>query len=243
MIKKNKLVHIIYISIITILTIAIVVLSIVLIPEKLKSEDPNIQYYNSKCQAFNLQNFNLTEGQIVFIGDSITDLYPLDEYYADLDLATYNRGIGGDTTSGVLKRLKISLFDIKPSKIVLLIGANDVNGCVEKSKILSNYQEILTKIKTELPETQVYCMSMIPQNLTLETYSTIDVEKTTQTILELNPQIEAMVSNEPNFTYLDLFSLLADSNNMLIETYSDDGIHLNAAGFEVWTSLIKPYLI
>ena len=242
MIKKNKIWHIVYVTIIVLMTVAIVILSINLY-KKEKPESAHIQYYNSKCESFRVQNFNLSKGQIVFIGDSITDLYPLDDYYADLDLATYNRGIGGDTTSGVLNRLKVSLFDIKPSKIVLLIGANDVNGCVEKSKILSNYQEIFTKIKTELPNTKVYCMSMIPQNLTLETYTTIDVEKTTQTILELNPQIEAMVSNEPNFTYLDLFSLLADSNNMLIETYSDDGIHLNAAGFEVWTSLIKPYLI
>ena len=45
-----------------------------------------------------------------------------------------------------------------------------------------------------------------------------------------------------NTSYIDLFSLLADSNQMLIEKYSDDGIHLNAEGFTVWTNLIKPYL-
>jgi lysophospholipase L1-like esterase len=52
-----------------------------------------------------------------------------------------------------------------------------------------------------------------------------------------------MTEKEVNVTYIDLFPLLADDNNMLIEEYSDDGLHLNAAGFEVWTNLIKPYLI
>ena len=38
-------------------------------------------YYNKKCAAFEMQNYNSAIGQIVFIGDSITDGYVLDNYY------------------------------------------------------------------------------------------------------------------------------------------------------------------
>jgi lysophospholipase L1-like esterase len=241
MLKKINYFHYIYIAIITILATTVVVLAININNER--EMTPHQQYYQNKCNSYLVQNTNLSKGQIVFIGDSITDLYPLDNYYVDLDLATYNRGIGGDTTSGVLNRLEVSLFDIKPSKIVLMIGTNDINGNVQTPKILANYNEILTKIKRELPDTQIYCVSIIPQNLALETYSNIKVEETTKTILEINAQLKQMTENEANVTYIDLFPLLADDNNMLIEEYSDDGLHLNAAGFEVWTNLLKPYLI
>jgi len=240
--KKSKTLHFIYVSVIVLLAVAVGILGFFLGKKIKEDKNENKKHYEEKCAAYALENFHYSKGQIVFIGDSITELFPLDDYFAELDLATYNRGIAGDTTGGVLNRLQVSLFDIKPSKIVLLIGENDVNGRVEKSKILENYQAILNEISTKLPDAQVYCMSMVPPNLTLETYTEIDVEKTITTMMELNPQIENMVNSIPNMTYIDLFSLFADENNMLIEKYSDDGIHLNAAAFEVWANVIKPYL-
>ena len=241
--KKNTIFHLIYIMIIVILTVVIFGFAFKFqINSEVDAKNPHQQYYQDKCDSYKVQNINLSKEQIVFIGDSITDLYPLDDYYADLDLATYNRGIAGDSTEGVLKRLDVSLFDIKPSKVVLLIGTNDINGNIESSKIIANYKKIIDKIKMELPNTYIYCVSIIPQNFTLETYTNIKVEKTTKTILEINSKIKDMVANEEKVRYIDLFPLLADSNNMLIKKYSDDGIHLNAAGFEVWTNLIKPYL-
>lgn len=240
MLKKEKLIHFIYIGIILIL-ITILIIQSILFHKKDKKLTQHQIYYNSKCESYKVQNVNLSKGQIVFIGDSITDLYPLDDFYADLDLATYNRGIGGDTTTGVLNRLQVSIFDLAPSKIVLLIGTNDINGNVEDEKILSNYEKILTKIKEKLPSSKIYCVSIIPQNLSLEAYTVIDVEKSTRVIMDINPKIKNLVESYGE-VFINLFTLLADNNNMLIEEYSDDGIHLNKAGFEVWTNLIKPYL-
>ena len=62
----------------------------------------------------------------MFVGDSITDLYVLDDHYADLPQAVYNRGIGGDTTAGVLARLQVSVLDLQPDVVVLMIGTNDL---------------------------------------------------------------------------------------------------------------------
>ena len=127
-------------------------------------KNPLEEYYDNKCLAFGVQNANASKGQIVFIGDSITDLYLLDDHYADLPFACYNRGIGGDTTSGVLKRLKVSLFDITPKTVVLLIGTNDINGGVGDEVILSNYRQIIDEIFDNLPGVELYCVSIIPQN-------------------------------------------------------------------------------
>ena len=226
-----------------VLLIAVVVLSCMLIfgnREEEKLSD-STRYYNNKCQSYATQNVNLAKGQIVFIGDSITDLYILDQHYADLPLATYNRGIGGDTTQGVLNRLQVSAFDIVPSVIVLMIGTNDINGNYEKAGIFERYEKIIDEIYKNLPDVTLFCMSVIPQNEVLETYSAIKVENTTKIIFEINAYIKAL-AREKGATYLDVFSLLADKNDRLIKEYSDDGLHLNEKGLTVWTNLLKPYL-
>lgn len=195
-----------------------------------------------KTEAFAVNNTNAAQRQIVFIGDSITDLCPLDDYYNDLPLAVYNRGIGGDTTAGLLKRLDVSVLQIKPSKVVLLIGANDINGGISEQEILKNQKKILEIIAENLPETQVYLISIIPQNHDIETYSEINVDKTTTIIMNINEKLEEISKEYNNVTYIDLFSALEDKNHFLNKEYSNDGIHLNGNGFEVWKDILKPHL-
>lgn len=240
--KKKKLLLWVSVGIALALVIVLACIFLPKIQKQIASKSEHQQYYDNKCQSYAVQNTNLAKGQIVFIGDSITDLYVLDNHYADLPLAAYNRGIGGDTTQGVLNRLQVSIFDIHPSVIVLMIGTNDVNGGVDNSEILQNYTQIIDGIYEALPEVELFCMSVIPQNEQLETYTTINVEKTTKAILALNEDLKDLVQAR-GATYLDLFPLLADENDRLIAEYSDDGIHLNEQGFVVWRDLLKPYLL
>lgn len=239
--KHPKRILILLGSVATLLLIATVVLSILLI-RRSTPEEPSVweAYYNNKCAAYAVENANFAKGQIIFVGDSITDLYVLDDHYADLPLAAYNRGIGGDTTSGVLERLEVSIFDLSPTHVVLMIGTNDVNGGATAEEIAARYAQIVQRIRAGLPEATLYCMSVIPQNAQLETYSTVKVAETTEVILALNREIRR-TAEANGAVYLDLFSRLADENDRLIGSYSDDGLHLNVAGLTVWTELIKPY--
>ena len=243
--KKNKKItkkDIIYLSIIALLVISTVILSILLVVANLQKNDfEHGEYYHNKVTSFGVQNANLSSGQIVFIGDSITDLYPLDSYYGDLDRACYNRGIGGDTTQGVIDRLKVSIFDVNPSTIVLMIGTNDIDGGIPNDKIIENYKIILSEINRNQPMVELYFVSVIPQNKDLEGYTDLDVDKNNKTILMINEEIQKLC-NEFGCTYIDLHSSLLDDNGYLRKEFSDDGIHLNANGFEVWTNLLKPYL-
>ena len=239
--KKLTKMDAIYLTIIGILTLAVIGLSIWVIAIKKKQKEGWFEeYYADKCKSFEIQNANLSQGQIVFIGDSITDLFPLDSYFSSIPLATYNRGISGDITDGVLKRLKVCLYDIKPSKVVLMIGINDIDSGKTAKQVETNYRKILEEIKKNLPETQVYCMSLISQHKKIETYTILKIANTIPTIMEANGYIQNL-SQEFGYTYVDLFHATCDSENALIEKYSDDGLHLNANGFEAWTNVIKPY--
>ncbi len=236
--KKFRLKDTIYLCVIFLLVAATVILSVLLFR---KTEMQEKSYYTLKCESFAVQNANLSKGQIVFVGDSITDLYPLDSYYSDLPLAAYNRGIGGDTTTGVLKRMDVSLFDLAPSKIVLMIGTNDVNVGESVDSILERYEKILDQIKEKLPNAELYCMSIIPQNYDRDLVSEDDVDGYTEKILQLNPEIKRL-SEKKGASYVDLFSPLADDSLLLKKEYSDDGLHLNSKGFRVWTDILKPLI-
>ena len=235
--KRLSVKDIIYIST-TVLLVGGLVTTCVLLNVK-KNQEVSQDYYDKKVAQFTMENGNFSKGQIVFIGDSITDLYHLDDYYQDLPLRTYNRGIGGDVTGMLLKRIQVSLYDLEPTKVVLMIGINDINGGVSTDTILENYDNILKGIKTTLPATKVYTMSILPINSDLPSY--VNVNKSTERILAINEEIKTMTTNY-SYKYMDLFSLVKDDNNHLKKEYSLDGIHLSEQGFVTWTNLIKPEL-
>lgn len=243
MMKDNGSQNIRMVLLSVIIVLAVVAVVTVFEPDERTDDDDTgvLSYYDNKCKSFSEENADLAKGQIVFIGDSITDLYVLDDHYSDLSLECYNRGISGDTTFGVMDRLKISLYDINPSIVVLMIGTNDINGGHNVNLIMQRYAWIMDDIYANLPGVELYCMSIIPQNSQLEEYTSIRIDHTTPVIMSANEMIRQL-ANEKGATYLDLFTLVADGDNHLIRGYSDDGIHLNYAGLAVWTDLIKPYL-
>ena len=239
--KKLSIKDIVYIAVTSLLTISCVAMGAVLITQKAikKGEEDARSYYEKKVDAYAVQNANYSKGQIVFIGDSITDLYHLDDYYADLDKACYNRGIGGDRTDGVIDRLKVSLYDLEPSEVVLMIGINDLNSGRTVEEVSSLYKVILDGIKVNLPSSKIFTMSVLPMNDMLSGY--FDIDKQNSKVVEVNTHIAQMAS-EKGFTYVDLYSQMKDSNGKLIADYSYDGIHPNANGYAVWTNLLKPLL-
>lgn len=238
--KKSTFFGIILPIILVFVISAALILGYFMTHSKAKKSD----YWKIKYDSFEVQNANLSKGQIVFVGDSITDLYPLDDYYTDLNLATYNRGIGGDTTGGLLDRMQVSIFDLAPSKIVLMIGINDiVGGGKNNDYVLHNYNLILEQISKKLPDTKVLCMSLLPISLTLQEYAPqIDIKAKNNQVHKANDRIQNLAALY-GYEYYDLNQLVSDEKGSLDMQYSVDGLHLNAAGFEVWTNLLKPYLM
>ncbi len=239
--KRLSIREIIFIIMTTVLTITCVVMGVFLFINQ-NNKKPSTafeKYYQQHVETYKVENANFSQGQIIFIGDSITDLYHLDDYYADLDKAVYNRGIGGDTTQGVIDRLKVSLYDLHPSEVVLMIGINDINTGKSNDYVINHYQIILDNVKTNLPTTKVFTMSILPLNDKLA--GAVNVEANNNKIVEINTRIQQMAI-EKSYTYVDLHSLVKDANGKLIGNYTDDGIHLNGNGFTVWTNLLKPLL-
>ena len=185
--------------------------------------------YVTKYRKFENENKKFYKNQIVFIGDSITDGYNLKKHFSFLLLKTYNRGISRDTTDGVLKRLNVSLYDIKPSIVVILIGINDIKRDIDHDTIIQNYTAIFEGISTNLPDTKVVIQSVYPVDIRM-TNDTLKLTKTIEYIINLNAHLK-LLCDEYNFIYADIFERLKNNDNTLIQEYSYDGLHLNHNGY------------
>ncbi len=203
-----------------IVAIATVVTLIILKAGQLKT------HWDVLNEQYIQDNEDAEMGQVVFLGDSITEGFAVNEFLSS-DLQLYNRGIGGDTTGGILKRLESNVLSIRPSIIVLLIGINDIHSGIEVSEIVSNLTEILDLIHTELPQCKVYIESLYPTNNQAYAFLSGFWGK----IDECNIQYQDLAETY-GYEYIDIHSslLLGEELN---RDYSSDGLHLNQAGYDI----------
>ncbi len=184
------------------------------------------EYRDSKIAAYQAENeqYEDYEVDVAFIGDSLTDGYDVKSYYPSYTVS--NRGIGGDTTFDVEKRLKVSLYDLKPKVAVMLIGANNF------STMFENYEKLLIGFKENLPNTKIILLSL--------TSMSGEWGKNNQLAAYNNVKIK-LFAEKYSFAYVDLYSALfnLDSGEIFPE-YTTDGGHLTAAGYEVLTAAITP---
>jgi len=177
-----------------------------------------------------------TRNEIVFLGNSITDGAEWFEIFDNKRCR--NRGISGDVTAGILLRLD-AVTKLQPSKIFIMIGINDLSHSMSVDEIMVNYRTILDRIKKETPRTRVFVESVLPINPIIRP-SLGQVIKT-DTIIKLNSRLRTLAS-EFGDQYIDLFSVMADSNNHLPRKYSIDGLHLTYEGYRVWAEAIKEFV-
>jgi len=190
-------------------------------------------YYIEKQTLFD--NLSQSNNNIYFLGDSLTDGCEWSELYSNPKIK--NRGINGDTTSGVLNRIN-QITQTQPKKIFIMIGINDLLNNIENNKILENYQKIITNIRSNSPHTKIYIESILPLNFELDkTNRPIN----NQNISDFNKSLENLADNS-NIFYIDLYSKFLNSSNQLDEKYTLDGIHLNGQSYLIWKNEISKYI-
>lgn len=185
-------------------------------------------YRSEKIKTYRQENERYAPGEVevAFIGDSLTDGYDLDLYYPDL--VTSNRGIGGDTTFDLEKRLQVSLYDLQPKVVVMLIGANNFKTMFE------NYEDILIGIKENIPNSKVVLLSL--------TSMSGEWGKNNHLAAFNNVKIKAL-AEKYGYEFVDLYTpLLNLETNEIYPEYTTDGGHLTHEGYVVLTAQIRPVI-
>jgi len=192
--------------------------------------------YNKLLNQFNSQPLN--NGEIIFLGNSITAEGK--DWSDRLDNPIIrNRGIGGDTTDGVLARSG-EIIDSEPTAVFLLIGINDLyNNTINTPSvnyIANNIVNIAKKIKTSSVNTKVFIQTLLPisKKKSRKFYKLYN-----QSIKNIN---KIIIENQENELYsvIDLYSIFVNNRGQLINKLTNDGLHLNEKGYKLWSKFIKP---
>jgi lysophospholipase L1-like esterase len=192
----------------------------------------NPPYYIHKTSQFEL--LPKKTGTIIFLGDSITDEGEWTELLENPNIQ--NRGISGDTTDRILRRLD-TIIQTQPKQIFLMVGVNDLHMLNKSVKAtLEGYKQILVQLQDKVPNTQVFIQSVLPVNNSIYLYWADN-----QKIIDLNLYLQNL-SIEFNHKYIDIYSHLLDSQRQLGAEFTKDGLHLNGKAYLVWKQVIEKYI-
>ena len=184
-----------------------------------------------------LNQVSVLEPDIIFIGDSIVEYYPLQELFGTAKTIV-NRGIRGYQTGLLLDNLDAHLYGDAVDQIVLLIGTNDIGKDIPMNEALDNLEGVIQSLARDYPLSQIKLVSILPVNEGEEYKQTVYI-RTNEKIREWNQAYEALVSAYMQVDFVPIYDSLTDSEGQLKKDYTIDGLHLSVAGYQALSEALK----
>ncbi len=202
-----------------------------------------------KLERFRILNQNAKRGEILFTGSSLMEQFPVNELLMTRGMrqVVYNRGIGGFTTEDMLRNMEEMVFALKPRKIFINIGTNDIGSQGYRlEKLMENYGKIISQIRERLPEAEIYMMAYYPVNETDklpegEWAKTMFLTRTNENISIANKAVEEM-AGRMGCHFINVNQGLTDEAGKLKKEFTVEGIHMYANGYEVVLENMRPFL-
>jgi lysophospholipase L1-like esterase len=171
---------------------------------------------------------------VVFLGDSITQGWGDNMGNSFPGMKVANRGISGDTTRGVLIRLKEDVIALNPAAVVLLIGTNDLEEGADPEVIDSNLKLILAELKHHDPKMPVVLCQVFPSSETKK--------RPAEKIRRINQLYATTVRGDAQVTLIETWALFAGEHGDAKLEEFPDLLHPNQAGYAKWSAALRPIL-
>jgi lysophospholipase L1-like esterase len=204
-------------------------------------------------------------GRVVFMGDSITDFWRLEDYFPGKPYV--NRGIGGQTTPQMLVRMYPDVIELKPAAMVVLAGTNDISHNTGPSTAEMVQQNIMAM--TELAQHHgiktILCSILPVSDYPFQAQQAQPAQagrggagapgaagpgrgmmramrqtpgRPPEQIVKLNAWMKDYAA-KVGAIYCDYFSAVTDQKGWLKEGISTDGLHPNADGYKIMAPLAQ----
>ncbi len=187
-----------------------------------------------------LNHISVVEPNILFIGDSIIEYYPLQELFGTSKMIV-NRGIRGYQTGLLLENLDAHLYGGAVDKIFLLIGTNDIGKDVPVNEALNNLEAIIQSVARDYPLTEIKLLSILPVNEGEEYQQAVYI-RSNEKIQNWNQAYQDLASAYMQVEFVPVFDCLTDQAGQLKKEYTTDGLHLSIAGYQALSKALKDYL-
>ena len=189
--------------------------------------------WNEKRAAW-AKRVAMDQQAVVFLGDSITQGWgdQLGGSFQELKVA--NRGISGDTTRGMLVRLRADVLSLKPTGVVLLMGTNDLEEGADAATIAGNVQLILDQLKAHNERMPITLCKVFP--------ASASKKRPADQIKAINAAVAKVAQAYPQVTVVDTWTLFADEKGDAKPAEFPDLLHPNQAGYVKWAAALRPVL-
>jgi lysophospholipase L1-like esterase len=184
------------------------------------------------------------EHRVVFMGDSITDMWVQPRFGAFFPGKPYiGRGISGQTTPQMLLRFRADVIVLQPKVVVILAGTNDIAGNTgpisleETEGNLASMAELARANGFRVVLSSVMPVSNYGHDREGNPLD-MRLKRPPEKILELNAWIKKYAA-ENGHVYLDYFSAMVDEQGLLKKELSEDGLHPNSAGYALMAPLAE----
>lgn len=173
------------------------------------------------------------EGAVLFAGSSSIRMWStLAEDFPDEPVI--NRGFGGSQMSDLIHFAGRIVTPCAPRLILVYEGDNDVAAGKTAEQVFTDYRRFVSLMRNQLPDTRIAFIAIKPS---LARRSLMDEMR------KANEWIEAYAAARDHLDYIDVFTpMLGEDGEPLPHIFLEDGLHMNAAGYAIWTEAIRPYL-
>jgi lysophospholipase L1-like esterase len=184
------------------------------------------------------------DNKIVFLGNSITEGGgDWNKRFGTKNIV--NRGIGGDITEGVIVRIKEIIY-FKPVAVFLLIGINDIFNSdkpnrdkITESYVANNILKIANIVSKKSPSTKFFVQTILPVNPKSYFKENGFFPEHPVPLPDQINNINKILKENDQLNVIDLHSAFVDAQEYLDIKYSDEGVHLNEAGYSNWANFIN----
>lgn len=190
--------------------------------------------WEKAIQAFEEQDAENAppKGEIVFIGSSSIRMWKTDADFPEFTII--NRGFGGSQTADSVEFAERIAISYAPRLVVLYAGDNDIAAGKSPEEVFQDTKAFFARIHNDLPETRIAYVAIKPS---LARWNLVDKMRAA------NALVRAHTETDSRLQFVDIDTpMLGDDGKPRAELFLDDGLHLNREGYDLWNSIIRPYL-
>lgn len=172
------------------------------------------------------------QGGILFVGSSTIRIWNLEESFPGLN--ALNRGFGGSQYADAVYHFARVILPYRPSTVVIYDGDNDIAGGKSPEWVFADFEALMRRIRFNLPETRIIILSIKPSIARWPLW---------EKMKQANAMMEEYIKKQDRTSFVDITApLMGPDGRPRAELFLKDGLHLNAQGYGLCSSLIKPLL-
>ena len=171
-------------------------------------------------------------GEVLFLGSST--IVNWDTARSFPGIKTVNRGVWSSSLYDAVQRIDRLVIPYAPRVIVLYAGDNDINAGSLSEQVAVEFERFAFGVWSRLPQTRIVFIGLKPS---IQRWSQVHRMRAT------NALVREFCEHDDRLAFLDVDGvMLGWDEKPRRELFVDDGLHLSAQGYQLWTTLLRPFL-